>query len=600
MRLTVLICLLAIALRSQTILQQNYDTRAYNWTRTAGAGSNSVTGDLASSGSGKTLTLRPCPFGLSTDSAIYISVGSGTAEAAPITAISGSGGSSSCVITVTTSNSHSGAFKVGSSTAGINEAIKTAVSGGKVFIPSGTHILRSTVRLANHVDIIGESKGSTVIQPAADGMTMFSIDHFPAEYGNFKIANLKFDASNINFDNNTVVGIFLKETQNVTVDNCVFWAVHRAVYADTLANLVLNNNYAVNSTLYIGATDPARRTYGVTIIGWHNQGSGGWISTDPQLYLDRCVFCQVDDGYFNNQGTTVPGIYIDNESERVSIMNTWIVNASFGITIRNHSLWNTIKNVNIDTWQEKAVAIFDTSGYNIIEGGMFTNVGTNTANGIEIEGTSFGNQIVNNYFSNLSTESSTLVALGANSRNVMVVGNYFNHPPNVNGIVVGAGSDFFTIMSNEWDSNSSANQINNLSLGANSIILYNLNSGQGNLVRGDWTYVGDHFSYATSDVGTEYGSPLLANVPYWDWRSSGSATDYDVRMQASGGSATNGSGLLTISGYLRSTPRTVGTLGTVPANGSFVYCSDCTTAAICAGGGSGHMAISNGTNWTCE
>src|SRR6266478_9085212 len=37
-------------------------------------------------------------------------------------------------------------------------------------------------------------------------------------------------------------------------------------------------------------------------------------------------------------------------------------------------------------------------------------------------------------------------------------------------------------------------------------------------------------------------------------------------------------------------------LGTVQAAGNSQYCTDCTTAATCAGAGSGHMAISNGTN----
>jgi len=41
-------------------------------------------------------------------------------------------------------------------------------------------------------------------------------------------------------------------------------------------------------------------------------------------------------------------------------------------------------------------------------------------------------------------------------------------------------------------------------------------------------------------------------------------------------------------------------LGSVPAAGIFVYCNNCTTAATCTGGGSGHMAVSNGTNWTCQ
>jgi len=41
-------------------------------------------------------------------------------------------------------------------------------------------------------------------------------------------------------------------------------------------------------------------------------------------------------------------------------------------------------------------------------------------------------------------------------------------------------------------------------------------------------------------------------------------------------------------------------LGSVPPRGTFIYCQDCTAAATCAGGGAGHMAVSNGTAWTCQ
>jgi hypothetical protein len=46
---------------------------------------------------------------------------------------------------------------------------------------------------------------------------------------------------------------------------------------------------------------------------------------------------------------------------------------------------------------------------------------------------------------------------------------------------------------------------------------------------------------------------------------------------------------------------TFANLGAVPAAGQGTkYCKDCTTAATCAGSGTGHLAVSNGTNWTCK
>lgn len=48
--------------------------------------------------------------------------------------------------------------------------------------------------------------------------------------------------------------------------------------------------------------------------------------------------------------------------------------------------------------------------------------------------------------------------------------------------------------------------------------------------------------------GVELGSPGQANTPYLDFHSGAEATDYDVRLSASGGSSTNGNGTLTVNG----------------------------------------------------
>lgn len=37
-----------------------------------------------------------------------------------------------------------------------------------------------------------------------------------------------------------------------------------------------------------------------------------------------------------------------------------------------------------------------------------------------------------------------------------------------------------------------------------------------------------------------------------------------------------------------------------PVAGESIYCTNCTTAPTCVGGGTGHMAVYNGTAWTCQ
>jgi hypothetical protein len=71
--------------------------------------------------------------------------------------------------------------------------------------------------------------------------------------------------------------------------------------------------------------------------------------------------------------------------------------------------------------------------------------------------------------------------------------------------------------------------------------------------------------------------------------------------------AANNAAKLTVSGTLTTSAQPFGdqpvafaSLGTVPAAGYHVFCTNCTTAATCASGGTGHLATSNGTNWTCQ
>lgn len=69
----------------------------------------------------------------------------------------------------------------------------------------------------------------------------------------------------------------------------------------------------------------------------------------------------------------------------------------------------------------------------------------------------------------------------------------------------------------------------------------------------------------------------------------------DIVMQTFGGNNIKMNSPLTFS------TTTFASIGTVPAAGvGSKFCTDCTPGAICSGAGSGHLAISNGTNWTCQ
>jgi hypothetical protein len=113
------------------------DVREFEWAMPTG-----VSGVLSSSGSGKVLTFSRGPKGMRAEGYVYIYGGTGTAEAALVTATTCAIlGGSACTITVTTANSHTGAWGVRSASAGWQEAANVAGSGGFVRFPAGTYLM---------------------------------------------------------------------------------------------------------------------------------------------------------------------------------------------------------------------------------------------------------------------------------------------------------------------------------------------------------------------------------------------------------------------------------------------------------------------------
>jgi hypothetical protein len=72
---------------------------------------------LIAGGVDQTIPLAPMPLGLAVGSKLYISGGTGTAEAVAITAVTGTGGDTTGSIKVTPANAHTGAWTIRSATA---------------------------------------------------------------------------------------------------------------------------------------------------------------------------------------------------------------------------------------------------------------------------------------------------------------------------------------------------------------------------------------------------------------------------------------------------------------------------------------------------
>lgn len=125
MKMKWLVGLMAVAGWGQIpVPPSGVDAAAFNWYRTNGVGAS---GDLSSSGANKSVIVSPPPKGITTSTPLRIYDGTGSAEVVYPTATtcSVSVPASSCSITFTTTTTHTGSWKIGSATSGIVEAVRT-------------------------------------------------------------------------------------------------------------------------------------------------------------------------------------------------------------------------------------------------------------------------------------------------------------------------------------------------------------------------------------------------------------------------------------------------------------------------------------------
>jgi hypothetical protein len=96
------------------------------------------------------------------------------------------------------------------------------------------------------------------------------------------------------------------------------------------------------------------------------------------------------------------------------------------------------------------------------------------------------------------------------------------------------------------------------------------------------------------------------NASEW-WLGSGiigvndqTFTLWNIGTGSGGVSFSYATNAATFGGQIKPLTVAFSALGAVSVAGFTQYCTDCTTAATCAGSGTGHMAVSNGTAWTCQ
>lgn len=185
------------------------DVREYAFVRSPGGS--------VSAGS-RTITLSPFPVGLAVDNYLYISGGTGTAEAVPITAVGAT------TVTVTCANSHSGAWTIGSASGGLQESIAATAGLGAVNVLSVVDV---------HAPISAPSVSGGLLIIEGKGISSYTVRR-ASDYtaGNLFQLTDKLTAvifRDLGIDNNppgtsmTGAAIYVENTQNsVTANGTVY------------------------------------------------------------------------------------------------------------------------------------------------------------------------------------------------------------------------------------------------------------------------------------------------------------------------------------------------------------------------------------------
>jgi hypothetical protein len=245
----------------------------YRFTRTNGIG---ATGDLSASGA-NTVTLTPCPKGINGTDAnhyVYISGGTGTAEAVLVTGGSCTSGASTGTLTFTTSNTHSGQWAISSAAGGIPEALSDLpAAGGSILLPAGATTVYATISIGNgsaagastrkNVGLIGQGAGGTsseILNPGgatslnwagADSGTMLQI---LGPIAGVRLSDMYFSCgSQTHHADRALYAIhpFSSAFTNLTIDSCGSYSIDLTAY-DNPSGVVIgaNNNVWENISIY--------------------------------------------------------------------------------------------------------------------------------------------------------------------------------------------------------------------------------------------------------------------------------------------------------------------------------------------------------------
>lgn len=310
----------------------------YNFTAQTIGGSVSGGGSVAAG-------LTPCPLGVAgadTGHYLYVSGGTGTAEAVLISGGSCTSGAASGTINFTVANAHSGSWTLGSATAGWQEAEngRVAGAGSVVYATGGSYQFRAAVSYFDGATFVGAGPSTKIIpasstadvfvnlttQPAGDGVGSNRVS-----FKSFQIDGSSYTGVNgihgirMNLQNGTwQMGI-----TGVKVSQVAFNNVRYAVYGERVNDVsVTDCTTYLNTAIWITdiTGNPAYRNFGFKVSNLQTSytlmdGSSAMNLAGYIITLDKCVACFLDGVNITGTLGNAGGIHVTHASEGVVISN---------------------------------------------------------------------------------------------------------------------------------------------------------------------------------------------------------------------------------------------------------------------------------------
>ncbi len=560
-----------------------------------------------------TLTMQPVPAGVNgTDKThyLYVSGGTGAAEACLITGGSGTSGQGSGQIIINCTHAHSGAWTIQTATCGIQEALQTVATsgGGQVGAPVGVCLLYAGVRVFSNSTLMGVGRGGTILRVAPNALVTGNVWLLNSAHAGI-YAQIIFDT----VSHSTVRSL------TVDMNGSAQGAIASYGIESGDSSYITINDVEVLSNTSVGgwrigligppATNFQNQITQSIIIGTGSGTCGGGVFLQGKQHLVQGNFASslCDDGFVANDlpttnivfdsntvvSSTGPvGFHSESSSNVRFVNNTCNASYTFCFSVDDPGTANNlVQNVefigntamgaaNAGIAINRAISATSSVVRNVIVAN--NRVTGNQRDGILVFDDARGITISGNTIT-FNTIYGIDIQAGVYATGPTVIAEQFTITGNVirnNGQTGNNAAGIFS------SSASSSNPVQKMLITANNIYddragaartqaygIYFQNSPQSNIaIRGNTIY-----NHATANIGTNFASfDLIQGMVI-----SGNATD-DVYNMAE---YTYGA--------------TYGTLGTA-VDGTVRRCRDCQIAAVCAGGGTGAFAKRLNSQWVCN